>query len=249
MRNGVNIPDKIKDSSKPNDILKKNTLIRVSSKNRSFFNQFKKNTDFCHCAIKRSKEYDSIYGSLNFDWRKIKQIWDEPTNENWPIKNLVFPLLIYIRNNFSLFIFCVQQMRAAWTINAIPASQQQQQQQSVPSKPQSQQQQPSSNLQHYFPTNQKTPSAATVSVPVPVSAPPPRSIADEYVASDLPNAVRRIFWPDIVNTPYFRDKVNANLQPTPQQPTSSVQQFNHPAQIVSVKWKILTPTPWKTTAI
>lgn len=129
-------------------------------------------------------------------------------------------------------------MRTAWTINAIPAPQQQQQkQQSVSSKsqPQQQQQQPPSNHQHYFPTNQKIQSAASVPVPVPVPVSvPPRSIQNEYTeyaATELPNAVRRIFWPDIVNTPYFRDKSNANLQPLP----SSAQQIHHPSQIVSTK--------------
>lgn len=139
-------------------------------------------------------------------------------------------------------------MRTAWTINAIPAPQQQQQQQPqlqqqqqqahqkqpsiASSQPQSQQQQPPppSNLQHYFASNKKVSS-------VPVSAPPICSIPDEYTTNELPNAVRRIFWPEMVNTPYFRDKVNANIQPPSNAvaaaATAAAQQFHHPSQIVS----------------
>lgn len=101
-------------------------------------------------------------------------------------------------------------MRAAWTINTIPASQQPQQQQQ---QQQPQQQQPSS-LQHYFTSNQKMPPSTLAMAP---------KVPDEYAANEF--SVKRIFWPQNTSTSYFSSKVNANNEP--------VQPSHHSLQIVS----------------
>lgn len=82
-------------------------------------------------------------------------------------------------------------MRAAWTINAIPASQQ------------------ASSLQHYFSTNQKAGVAAT--------QPMPTKVPDEYAANEF--SVKRIYHSQNASTSYIGSKMNASNEQNAMQQT------------------------------
>lgn len=81
----------------------------------------------------------------------------------------------------------LQQMRAAWTINAIPASQQ------------------ASNLQHYFNTNQR---------PATAPQPMPQKVPEDYAANEF--SVKRIYHAQNASTSYIGSKMNASNEPMQQ---------------------------------